>query len=187
MITTPRQALEFVRQHGIVTMTRGSSRKSLVDAVAGGPVNGSWWGHPKGKVIFQLAESLHDSPEVISLKLVSAKVTFVHRTLWPALARVVTDKEWRRAAAYRLSPEVGLLFRTVERRGRLRLDEAGLKGRKELESTLLVHSGSMHTEKGSHTTVLTSWSKVFDAPTMKRARKLSLAEAQDLLGLAPVP
>ena len=182
MITTPRQALKLVQTHGIVTMTLGSTRKSLVEAIAG-PVKGSWWGHPKGQVIFRLAESLHDSPDVLSLKLVAGKVTFVHRSLWPALARVVTDIDWRRAAAYPLSPDAGRLLRVVERRGVLRLDEAGLKGRKELEATLLVHSGSMHTEKGSHTTVLTSWRKKFDAETLARARKLSIEESRKLLGI----
>ena len=182
MIHAPAQALAFVRGHGIVTMT-ASARPSLVEAIVGGPVKGSWWGHEKGRLIFKLAESLHDSKDVISLKLVDGKVTFLHRSLWPALARVVTDVDWRRSAGFRLSPDAGQLLRAVQNRGTLRLDQAGLKGRKELESTLLVHSGSMHTEKGSHTTVLTSWRKVFDAATLARARKLSLDEARGLLGL----
>jgi len=183
MIHTPRQALDLVRRHGIVTMTR-SSRPSLVEAVAGGPVKGSWWGHPKGNLIYRLAESLHDSGEVLSLKLVGGKVTFLHRSRWPALARVVTDVDWRRSAGYPLSSQAGELLRKVERVGKLRLDQSHLKGRKELELTLLVHSGSMHTEKGRHTTVLTSWRKMFDSETLARARRLSLAEALALLGLA---
>ena len=183
MIRTPEQALAFVREHGIVTMTRGASTRSLVEAVAGGPVKGSWWGHPKGKLIYALAESLQDSGEVLSLKLVAGKVTWVHRSLWSSLARVVTDPDRRRSARHRLSREAEKLLRVVERRGTLRLDETGLKGRNELESTLLVHSGSMHTEKGNHATVLTSWKKVFDADTLKRSRRLSLPEALGLLGL----
>jgi hypothetical protein len=187
MISTPKQALEFVREHGIVTMTRGSSRNSLVDAVAGGPVRGSWWGHPKGKLIFRLADYLTDSGEVISAKLLAGKITFIHKSLWPALARVVTDRGWRTQAGRDLSAEAQELMRAVERRGMMRMDRSGMKGRKELESSLLVHSGSVHTEKGSHTTVLTKWSKVFDAQTLAQARKFSLAEALNLLDLAPVP
>jgi hypothetical protein len=79
---------------------------------------------------------------------------------------------------------VGELLRVVERRGTLRLDQASLPGRKELERSLLVHSGSMHTEKGSHAAVLTSWRKVFDSETLVRARRLSLSESLSLLGLA---
>lgn len=159
-------------------MTRGSTRWSLVDAVAGGPVKGSWWGHPKGKVIYRLAEALHDSDEVLSLKLVDGKVTFLHRSLWPALARVVTDPEWRKATTRKISRAAGNVLRTVELKGSVS------PGQKELERSLLVHSGSMHTEKGSHTTVLTSWRKVFDADTLVQARQLTLAEALGLLGLA---
>ena len=186
MIRSPAQALAFVRKHGIVTMTRAASRRSLVEAIAG-PVKGSWWGHPKGKLIFQLAEALHDSPDVISLKLYAGKVTFVHRSLWPALARVVTDAEWRRTAAYPLSPKAGRLFRTVESQGTIRMDRGGFQGCKELERTLLVHSGSMHTEKGSHTTVLTSWRKVFGSEMLARARRLELPEALESLGLPAIP
>ena len=185
MIHTPAQALAFVRKHGLVTMTK-SARPSLVEAIAGGPVKGSWWGHPKGKLIFRLAESLHDSGEVLSLKLVEGKVTFLQEKLWAALARIVTDIAWRRAAGYGLSPDAGKLLRVVERRESLRLDKAGLKGRKELEASLLVHTGSMHTEKGSHTTVLTSWRRVFNADTLASSRRLSLAEALSLLGLIRV-
>jgi len=183
MMRTPLEALRWIRRHGIATMTPTPRFQSLVAEVAGGPVRGSWWGHPKGKVMFRLAESLHDSPESTSAKLVDGKVTFLHRALWPALARVVTDVDWRKSAGYRLSPEAGRLLRVVEKRGTLRLDGAGLKCRKELESTLFVYSGSVHTEKGSHATVLTSWRKVFDSETLALARKLSLPEARALLGM----
>jgi len=182
MIRTPKQALEFVRKHGIVTMT-ASAKPSLVEAIVGGPVKGAWWGHAKGRLIFRLAESLHDSRNVMALKLVEGKVTFLHRTLWPALARVVTDPEWRRSGARALAPDVGRLFRTVETRGSLRLNEDSMPGRKELEQSLLVHSGSVHTEKGSHATVLTSWKEKFDSATLARARRLSLDESRRLLGL----
>ena len=186
MISTPRQALEFVRTHGVVTMT-ASSRPSLVEAIAGGPVKGSWWGHPKGNVIFRLAEFLHDSPEIISAKLLGGKVTFVHEMLWPALARVVTDRAWRLSVGRGISNEARELMRVVERRGTLRLDQNPMKGRKELENSLLVHGGSMHTEKGSHAAVLTAWKRIFDAKTMAQARRLTLSEAMERLGLAAVP
>jgi hypothetical protein len=186
MIHTPAQALAFVRRHGIVTMT-SSSKPSLVEAIVGGPVKGSWWGHARGGLIFKLAESLHDSKEVLALKLIEGKVTFLHEMLWPALARVVTDRQWRTFTGRRLSAEAQELMRLVERCGRIRLDQGPGKGRKELESTFLVHGGSMHTEKGSHTTVLTSWRKMFDAGTLTRSRRLTLDEALEKLGLPAVP
>jgi hypothetical protein len=61
---------------------------SLAEAVAGGPIRGSWWGHPKAHEIFRVAEALCDSSEVLVCKLVDGKVSFVHRRLWPALVKL---------------------------------------------------------------------------------------------------
>ena len=66
-------------------MTPSGDLPSFVVAVAGGPVKGSWWGHPKGALIYDLANALHDSTEVRSVRLIDGKNTFVHRSLWPAL------------------------------------------------------------------------------------------------------
>ena len=182
-VATPRQALDFVRRHGVVTMTR-SGRPSLVEAVAGGPVKGSWWGHEKGGLIFQLAETLHDSSVVLAAKLVDGKVTFVDQSLWPALARVVMDPAWREEAAARLSVPARSWLKKVESRGAVRWDQEAGSVKTELESSLLVHSGSVHTERGSHATVLTSWKRVFDDATLNSAAELTLAEARSLLRLA---
>ena len=57
---------------------------SLASVIAGAPVRGSWWGHPKGRAIFNASCALERDAE--APKLVNGKVTFVHRRLWPALA-----------------------------------------------------------------------------------------------------
>jgi hypothetical protein len=64
---------------------------SIAEAVAGEPIVGSWWAHPKGKAIFAALSELDDADEVRCFKLVDGKVTFVHRRVWPALARLATD------------------------------------------------------------------------------------------------
>jgi hypothetical protein len=61
---------------------------SLAEAIAGGPIRGSWWGHPKGHDIFRASEVIGDSAEVLVCKLVDGKVTYVHRRLWPALVKL---------------------------------------------------------------------------------------------------
>ncbi len=60
----------------------------LTEAIAGEPIRGSWWGHPKGQQIFAVLETVTESPEVLVCRLVGGKVTLVHRRLWPALVRV---------------------------------------------------------------------------------------------------
>ena len=85
---SPRQALAFVKRHGVVLQAARGPVPSLAEAVAGGPIRGSWWGHPKGREIFQAAEVVCESPTVLVCKLVDGKVTYVHRRLWPALVRL---------------------------------------------------------------------------------------------------
>ena len=81
MIRTAQEALDLVRARGAVTLVPAGAGRSLFEAVAGGPVRGSWWGHPRGKLIFALASALEGSPEVLALKLAQGKVTFLHRSL----------------------------------------------------------------------------------------------------------
>jgi hypothetical protein len=85
---SPREALAFVERHGVVLQAARGPVPSLAEAVAGGPIRGSWWGHPRGKEIFRAAEAVSESPDVLVCKLVEGKVTYVHRRLWAALAKL---------------------------------------------------------------------------------------------------
>ena len=85
---TPSQALEFVRKQGVVLEAGKGPVVSLAETEAGGPIRGSWWGHPKRQEIFALRRAVRASEDVCVCRLVAGKVTFVHRRLWPALVRV---------------------------------------------------------------------------------------------------
>ena len=61
---------------------------NVAELVAGEPIKGSWWGHPRGHEIFAELNVLADSPDVVRMRLVNGKVTLVHRRVWPALVRV---------------------------------------------------------------------------------------------------
>lgn len=76
----------FVEQHGVVLASARGPVPSVAEAVAGQPIVGSWWAHPKGKAIFAALSELDDSHDVRCFKLIDGKVTFVHRRVWPALA-----------------------------------------------------------------------------------------------------
>jgi hypothetical protein len=85
---TRRQALAFVRKHGVVLEAAQGPVRSLAEAIAGKPIRGSWWSHPRGHEIFALTRAVRDSEDVLVCRLVHGKITYVHRRLWPALVRV---------------------------------------------------------------------------------------------------
>lgn len=87
---SPEEGLAFVKQHGVVLQAVRGSVPCLAEAVAGCPIRGSWWGHPKGHEIFRVTEAICESPDVLVCKLVDGKITFVHRRLWPALVKLAS-------------------------------------------------------------------------------------------------
>jgi hypothetical protein len=81
----------FVKKHGVVLASARGPVPSVAEAVAGEPIVGSWWAHPKGRAIFAALSELDDSDDVRCFKLVDNKVTLVHRRVWPALVRLARD------------------------------------------------------------------------------------------------
>jgi hypothetical protein len=120
--------------------------------ITGERVSGSWWGHPSSHEIFRRLEELDASGDVVATKLISGKVTFVHRKLWPALAAVGGAREpWQMRG---LSSEARKLLREVDKRGAVR---ASGPASKELQERLLVRAREEHTESGRHETLLERW------------------------------
>ncbi len=187
-VTTPLQALRLVRASGMVTLVHTPGVRSLVEAVAGEPVRGTWWAHPKGGAIFRLAGALEGSDEVLVAKLVAGKVTFVHASLWPALHRVVSDPGWRAKAIAGLDPAARALLARVDAGGAVRSAPGQSKAERDarvaLEKSMLVRSVEVHTESGAHATELRSWRSWADAlprADLLEASALSLEEALALL------
>jgi len=71
---------------------------SLAQAIAGGPIRGSWWSHPKSHEIFAITQAVRESEEILVCRLVDAKITFVHCRLWPALVRIASELPAERLA-----------------------------------------------------------------------------------------
>ncbi len=84
---SPDEAIGFIQRHGIVLASAKGPVPSMAAALAGEPIKGSWWAHPKGQLIFSTFAAIADSPDILSCRLVDGKVTYVHRRLWPALIR----------------------------------------------------------------------------------------------------
>ena len=90
---TEHDALAFIERHGVVLVSAKGKAARLVDAIAGEPVRGSWWGHPRGREIFQVLSAVQDSDQVLTCRLLDGKATLVHRRLWPALVRLAARFE----------------------------------------------------------------------------------------------
>jgi len=86
-----KEVLAFVEHHGIVLQAARGPVPNLAEAIAGGTIRGSWWGHPKGKEIFRAVRATGKSPEVLVCKLVEGRITYVHRRLWPALIKLASQ------------------------------------------------------------------------------------------------
>ena len=108
-----RQALTFVKKQGIVLMTARGPVPSLAAAIAGGPIRGSWWGHPQGRHMYSVFQSVCDSRDILVCRLVGGKVTLIHRRLWPALVRLNTRLPKRGLAATRDEHTASGRHRTV--------------------------------------------------------------------------
>ena len=85
---TAAEALAFLEERGVVLVSAKGPVPRLTEVIAGGPIKGSWWGHPKSHQIFAILETVTESADVLVCRLVKGKITLVHRRLWPALVRV---------------------------------------------------------------------------------------------------
>jgi hypothetical protein len=181
-MNTKDEALAWIREHRIaLEAAKVEGVPSLALAVVGGPIRGSWWGHPKGKLIFALANALEDSGEVVALKLIDEKTTYVHRALWPQLLRVLTDEAWRAPRVAQLSAASRKLLSEVQAQQTVRRGDAAL------ERSLLVHAASEHTPSGRHEKVLTAWA-AWATRTKTKVAKGTLDEARaELAAAARVP
>ncbi len=157
--------LAILQRDGLMLMS-DSSLPSLVALVAGGPIGGSWWGHPRGGEIYHLANQLADQPDVLLVKLVSGKKTFVHRRLWPAVVAVGQARErWQLDG---LSEAPLALLAALDDAGWLAWDEVlpllrPYAGRptesvNALDARVLIHTSEVHTPSGAHARNLETWS-----------------------------
>lgn len=155
-----REILSEVRTRGLL-LQADSELPSVVTLIVGKPVKGSWWGHKLGNHIFNTCSAIEDSPEVLTLKLLKRKVTFVHKKLWRSLLVVASSRgSWQMQA---LGAAELKLLEKIEKEGSVRLDLVK-ENRKDisalaakLEARLLILTKQIHTETGAHAKVLLSW------------------------------
>ena len=126
---------------------------------------GSWWGDPDSEVVYAVLRRMERGRTVLRLRLLAGKWTYIDRSLWPAVLRVVERRRaWQEAG---LSPLARRMLQRVNRIGVLDLQDPASRGgatlgsagdaARELERRLLVVSHEVHTPMGLHTKTLESW------------------------------
>ena len=137
----------------------------MVSLVVGHPIKGGWWGHPSGSTIFAESNRLADRADVVVVKLLNGKVTFVSKRLWPHLLAIGRAHEpWQLEG---LTGEALALLDLVRRKGTIRTDDPAVRRAVNpekpaqvaltLERRLLVLGMQVHTESGTHAKTLESW------------------------------
>jgi hypothetical protein len=135
---------------------------NVASLIAGEPVKGSWWSHPLAHTIFAVNEMLEDHKDVLLTKLISGKVTFVHRNMWQQVYSIATARDdWQTEA---LSSAARELLKKLQNQSILDTSElVPLRGKKpgdiarELELRLLIHAEQVHTESGAHAKRIETW------------------------------
>ena len=155
-------------------------------------MRGSWWSHPSAQIIFQVNERLEDDEDVLITKLVSGKVTFVHRSIWSEVVAIGRAREpWQ---VNKLSAAAKDLLSQVESKGSVTTAEVvwprGSKMKlgdaaRELEKRLLIVGTQFHSESGAHQKQLETWEHWMKKRGFKSAKiSIKTAKAQLEMKLA---
>lgn len=160
-----RRVREALEEYGVL-LESDVKLPSVAGLIAGEPIRGSWWGHPMSHTIFGVSVKLSEDPDVIVSKLVSGKVTWVHRRLWSALIAIGSARErWQKAG---FTEEARTLLSMVSKQRELTADQTFCRAHKiksagaairELEKRLLVYAEEIHTNSGAHAKRVETWGR----------------------------
>lgn len=97
-------------RHGLLLLT-DPMLPSLVATIAGSPVSGSWWGHPQGNLMFNLSNELAEDPEVLAVKFINKKITYLDQRHWDAFFTIaMSASDWQMK---KLAPDSSALYKKI--------------------------------------------------------------------------
>ena len=158
---------------------------NVANLITGERIRGSWWSHDNAQDIFVVSEMLEDHSDVMMVKLLSGKVTFVYRELWNRVYSIgVAREEWQ---LQKLPAKAEALLKVLDKTGSIQTNKVGNQfGPKPgeiarvLELRLLVYVRQVHGESGAHTKILETWD-VWAKRVGFRAKSGSAAAARRFL------
>jgi hypothetical protein len=150
-VVRAQACLAYLERSGLL-MKVDARLPSVTTMIAGEPVSGSWWAHPMAHTIFFALRDLEEHPDVLLLKLVAGKDTFVHRRLWLEIAAIAPANEpWQTRG---LTAEAKQLLDQVNAVASVECEGAAAR---LLESRLLVRGIQVHSHEGHHRKRLETW------------------------------
>ena len=185
-----------LRNKGLLLVS-DSDFPNVANIITGERIRGSWWRNDFAHDIFVTSEELEDHPDVMIVKLLSGKVTFVHRELWNRIYSIgIAREEWQ---LQNLSSNASALLKMLDEVGSIQTNKLGKKfgpkpgeTARELELRLLLYTQQIHTESGAHAKVLETWdvwakrvgfkARSKSAPTAKRFLEKHVAEINNKHG-----
>jgi len=188
-MTVPKTHFDKVLKHlsdiGFLHVS-GDEIPNVRELLTGQRSKGSWWADPAAQEIFTVTQKLEDHVDVTITKLISKKVTFVHRKLWTRLFAIASARDdWQLEG---LSKPAQLLLGEIEKDGALftntmNKSSVGKTGNaaRELELRLLVHSDQFHTETGAHAKRLETWQSWAWRVNLKKAQSVGSEPARRFL------
>jgi hypothetical protein len=156
---TRRVLAELERRE--LLLQAGGEFPSIANIVAGEPIRGSWWAHPRSNLIYWVCQDLDEHENVTEARLIGGKVTHVWRTAWADVASVALAREpWQLDG---LDTAERALIDEADAAD-VRADALVWTGKRKLadacrllERRLLVKAHDVHTASGRHAKVLGSW------------------------------
>ena len=85
---TTKELMRWIRAQRVVLESAAGPVPSVASHIAGEEIRGNWWSHRDSGEIFRLTRELRDSPDILVARLIDKKITFVHKSAWPALVRL---------------------------------------------------------------------------------------------------
>ena len=74
---TAKDAIAFVKLHGIVLESARGPVPNLAETVAGERIRGGWWRHAQGRKIFAVTRAIRNSPDVLATFIRSIGIQMV--------------------------------------------------------------------------------------------------------------
>jgi hypothetical protein len=98
-----------VKRHGVVLVSARGPVPNLAQAIAGAPIRGSWWGHPKSHQIFRVINA------VLERRLPKRALAAIREehTARPSPGRENTVSEAKRCGRG-VTPRCGAIFEGIE-------------------------------------------------------------------------